>query len=77
MPTIIILGPVKIKIYPHDHRPPHVHAIGPDCEAKFELDGFDCIFSRGFSGKDIKRLQEYLQKNQEILWEAWNEYQEK
>jgi hypothetical protein len=75
MPTVIYIGPIKIRIYPKDHRPPHIHAVGPDCEAKFEIQTMECSFSRGFTLKDLKRIQEYLSQHQEYLMEVWNEYQ--
>ncbi len=37
MPTILWFGNLRVVIYPHDHLPEHVHVIGPDCEAVFEL----------------------------------------
>lgn len=77
MPTIYFIGPVKIKIYPHDHDPPHVHAIGPGCEAKFELETLLCTFARGFTGKDLRRIQNFLTDHKTELLEEWNEYQEK
>jgi hypothetical protein len=76
MPIVIYIGNVKIRIYPKDHTPPHVHAIGPDSEVKFELATLACTFSRGFSLNDIKRIQNYLEGHQEYLMEVWNEYQE-
>ena len=75
MPTVIYIGRVKVCIYPKDHKPPHIHAVGPDCEAKFEIKTMNCIFSRGFTAKDLKRLQEYLDGHKTYLMEVWNEYQ--
>jgi hypothetical protein len=37
MPTILRLGSLRVVIYPNDHRPAHVHVIGPDSEAVFFL----------------------------------------
>ena len=76
MPTLIYIGNVKIRIYPKDHTPPHVHAVGPDCEAKFEIDTLLCTFSRGFSERDLRNIQEHLAKHRGYLLEVWNEYQE-
>jgi hypothetical protein len=28
---------MRVVIYPNDHRPAHVHVIGPGCEAVFDL----------------------------------------
>ena len=37
MPTVLRYGRLRIVIYPADHRPAHVHVIGPDGEAVFNL----------------------------------------
>jgi hypothetical protein len=37
MPTIARLGAVRVVVYPNDHRPAHVHLIGADSEAIFNL----------------------------------------
>jgi hypothetical protein len=37
MPTILRFAGWRVTIYPNDHRPAHVHAIGKDFEAVFEL----------------------------------------
>ncbi len=37
MPTVLRIGGLRVVIYPTDHRPAHVHVIGPDAEAVFIL----------------------------------------
>lgn len=37
MPTVLRIGAFRVVIYPNDHRPAHVHAIGPNGEAVFLL----------------------------------------
>jgi hypothetical protein len=37
MPTVLRIGALRVVIYPNDHRPAHVHVIGPGCEAVFDL----------------------------------------
>ncbi len=37
MPTVLRHGRLRIVVYPADHRPAHVHVIGPDGEAIFNL----------------------------------------
>lgn len=76
MPTVITIGKVKMRIYPRDHPPPHVHVVGPGCEAKFEIGTLSCSFASGFTRRDLKKIQEYLKKNRDYLQEVWNEYQE-
>jgi hypothetical protein len=37
MPTVFAVGAYRIVVYPNDHQPPHVHAVGPGGEARFAL----------------------------------------
>lgn len=74
-PTLYKLGNVRVVMYPKDHNPPHVHVISPDAEAKFDIQTFECLFSRGFSKKDIRRIKEYLSARKKHLMEAWHDYQ--
>lgn len=37
MPTVLRLGNLRVVIYPNDHTPEHVHVIGVEQEAVFEL----------------------------------------
>lgn len=37
MPTVLTLDGLRVVIYPNDHRPAHVHVIGPGEEAVFDL----------------------------------------
>ncbi len=62
-------------IYPKDHGPPHVHVIAPEAEAKFELKGMICFYSRGFSKRDLRRIGTFLVEHKALLMEAWNDYQ--
>lgn len=37
MPTVLRIAGLRVVIYPNDHRPAHVHVIGGDGEAVFNL----------------------------------------
>ncbi|MCY4396412.1 MAG: DUF4160 domain-containing protein [Rhodospirillaceae bacterium] len=37
MPTVLRLDGLRVVIYPNDHRPAHVHVVGGDGEAVFDL----------------------------------------
>ncbi len=37
MPTIMRIDGLRVVIWPNDHRPAHVHVIGPNAEAIFNL----------------------------------------
>ena len=74
-PTIIRTGNLKIRVYPKDHSPPHVHVIGPDAEAKIRLSDSRCYYSRGFSKQALKQIEGYVRQHKKLLMEAWDEYQ--
>ena len=75
-PIILRTRNLSVRIYPKDHDPAHVHVVGPDAEAKFRLDSFECIFARGFTQKALKQIKSFLKERKSLLMEAWNEYQE-
>ena len=74
-PTVFRTRNLRVVIYPRDHLPPHVHVIGPDVEAKFEILTLECISSNGFAGSELERIRYYLSERQEQLMEKWNAYQ--
>lgn len=75
-PAIYKTGNLQIRVYPKDHNPPHVHVVGPEAEAKFKLDNLECFYSKGFSRRSLKRIEDYLRERKQTLMEAWNDYQE-
>ncbi len=64
MPTVLRFDGLRVVIYPNDHSPEHVHVIGPDCEAVFELhcpEGPVTLReSFGFTIRHLRRLMEQL-----------------
>jgi len=75
MPTALRIGKLRVVIYPNDHRPAHVHIIGPESEATFFLncpDGPPKL--RESMGLDLRRLREIaslLRGELETLCRAW------
>ena len=76
MPIIIRTQNLKIYIYLKDHLPAHVHVIGPDAETKIDIQNFNCLSVKGFTKQDINRIIKFLKNNQELLLEAWEDYNE-
>jgi hypothetical protein len=73
-PTLFrIAGKIRIVIHTQDHKPAHVHAIGPDAEAKFEIRSLGVMESYGFKPKELKLIREFLEINREILLASWEE----
>lgn len=75
MPEILRFRNFKICIYPKDHEPPHVHVLGPGCEAKFRISDFECLSNNGFKPQAIPKIQAFLKEFKTDLTEAWDEYQ--
>ena len=75
MPTILRDGPYRFFFYSGDRgEPPHVHVERDDGEAKFWLDPVRMEWSRGFSRREVQRLQAIVEASQSFLLERWNEY---
>lgn len=77
MPTIFAIGPFKIIINTADHRPAHVHCVGPGVSIVVEIVGQRIIKNKGVSPKDLRRLTEFIKENEEVLMNEWRHYHEK
>ncbi len=63
MPTVLRFDALRVVIYPSDHSPEHVHVIGADREAVFEL---HCpegpVTLREFYGFAMRRLRRLMEQ---------------
>lgn len=73
MGTVIWYRNIRIMIYSDDHYPPQVHAVGPDAEAKIEIETQKVIWSYGYKNKALAGIVEEVRNRQEQLLEAWHE----
>lgn len=75
MPTVLRLDGLRVVIYPNDHSPEHVHVIGADCEAVFELHcpkgPVTLRESSGFRIRQLRRLMDQLNTVLLELCSAW------
>jgi hypothetical protein len=75
MPTVIRFSRFRVVIYPNDHRPAHVHVIGPDVEAVFVLncpDGPPALReSMGLSAPELNVIADHLGSKLTTLCPAW------
>jgi hypothetical protein len=76
MGTVARFRNVRIVIHTRDHGPPHIHAIGSDAEAVFDIAKLQLISNYGFSTKAIAQIEEFLRARVETLLEAWHEIHE-
>ncbi|MGA7341309.1 MAG: DUF4160 domain-containing protein [Terracidiphilus sp.] len=67
---------MRIVVYPNDHRPAHVHVIGPAHEAVFELNGAEETATvrenYGFARRDLDRIERRLLENLARLLGEWD-----
>jgi hypothetical protein len=75
MPTVLTLDGLRVVIYPNDHRPAHVHVIGPEGEAVFVLNcpagPVGLRESFGFAGRVLRSVEAALNAALSRLCEAW------
>jgi Domain of unknown function (DUF4160) len=57
----------RVVIFTNDHRPPHVHVLGANVHARFELlcdlGKLRLLSNIAFTLKDIKQIETYLLKH--------------
>ena len=77
MPTVLRFEGLRVVIYPNDHRPAHAHAIGPGCEAVFDLNcpagPVELRENYGFSRREIRRIADVLMDHLGELCRAWEQ----
>ena len=77
MVTVFRVRSFRIVIYSNDHSPPHVHAIGPDCEAKIALGEGDehprLITNDGLGRAELESVLTEIGKQVEHLRQRWRE----
>ena len=77
MPTVARFNGLRVVIYPNDHRPAHIHVIGPDGEAVFILNCPDgppelreCY---GFKLNAVNAIGREITEELGALCEAWRQ----
>ena len=75
MPTVLRFGGLRTMIYPNDHRPAHVHVIGPGSEAMFILNcpggPASLRSSYGFAGQELRAIEVRLNDALALLCADW------
>ncbi len=75
MPTILTIYGCRVAIYFNDHRPAHVHVLGGDAQAVFNLhcpDGPPELRENdGFSRKRVQQLKDALAEHLAQLCTEW------
>ena len=76
MPTVDRISRQRVVIYPRDHRPAHVHVIGKDKEAVFNLHcpkgPPELRENYRFSQTELSRIKAALAQRLEHLCVSWS-----
>lgn len=77
MPTILRFRGLRVVIYSDDHRPPHVHVIGADREAKIALGAEgqrpSLVVNEGLSRREVALALVEIDRNRALLMQRWRE----
>jgi hypothetical protein len=77
MVTVFRVRRFRIVIYSNDHWPAHVHAIGPECEAKIALgeEGeHPCLVTNdGLTRAELEWVLTEIGEQIEVLRQRWRE----
>ena len=77
MPTVLRFRGLRVVIYANDHRPPHVHVIGPGREARIALgDPHEdpwLMTNEGLARQQIATALLEISENRDLLIQRWRE----
>lgn len=72
MPTVLRVGPYRFYFYSHEpNELPHIHIDRDTDSSKFWLEPVSLAKNIGFSAKELRKLYDIVQENQEKLLEAY------
>ena len=74
MPTVLRIEGFRFFFFSDEHSPSHIHIEKGDAYARIELQTIKVTDSYNLNPKELKKLRTLVEKNREILMEAWNEY---
>ncbi len=74
MPTVKIIYGYRFFFYSNDHDPLHVHVEKDKKTAKYYLQPFELVKSRGFNASELKKTGIIIEDNLELLKQKWYEY---
>jgi len=75
VPTLAVIGPYRFSFFSVDrNEPAHVHVWRDDSSAKFWLNPVALAYSKGFSTKEVHRIQTLVIEYQQPWLEKWNGY---
>ena len=52
-----------------------MHVTAPKAEAKFDLKSGKCLAAYGFAEHTLNQLQKIVDRNRDLLMDAWRDYE--
>ena len=74
MPTVLKINGVRFFFFSNEHEPEHIHIEKGDMYARIELGSLQVTDSYNVNSKNLKKMIELIEKNEDKLKGAWNEY---
>ena len=76
MPEVFRLFGFTYFFFSREHKPIHVHIIGAEGYAVYDLEGerFVQRYSKGIKAGDLKRIEAVLEENRETIVNSWKNY---
>jgi hypothetical protein len=75
-PTLLRFWNLRVVLHTRDHKPAHIHVIGPGTEVKFVLGSWEILSSEGFDRRTLNKIRDYLRPMEKDFLEAWNAFHE-
>jgi len=73
MPTVLRCRNYAVRIYPHDHPPEHVHAVGPGWTVVLDLAEMTIREIDGpVSRREARRVAREMIEHRDFLLAEWN-----
>lgn len=76
LPTIQRFGAITMRIYADDHRPPHVHIVGPDFQVLVRISDLSVIAGEARRSQIAEALT-WARAHREFLALKWAELNER
>jgi hypothetical protein len=75
MPTLLRTEGFRFFFFSNEgSEPPHVHVHKADAHCKWWLDPLALAYSKGFTGKELRRIRELTFAHRIEFMERWNEH---
>lgn len=75
MPTVLISGPHRFFFFSDEgNEPPHIHVESAENYAKFWLAPIRLADAVGYNAKELRKVREIVEQNEQLFLERWNEH---